>query len=84
MAERPSYVSGRSGSKARPQPQLSVRPTSDCRTLDTRRSDRHWTALDFAHGKNQPYLSPVFGDALAAGGVPSTGNRFNASIGYYF
>jgi hypothetical protein len=43
-----------------------------------------WIMLDFAHGTNQPYLSPVFGDALAAGGVPSTGNRFNASIGYYF
>jgi hypothetical protein len=43
-----------------------------------------WIMLDFAHGKNQPYLSPVFGDALAAGGTPSTGNRFNASIGYYF
>jgi hypothetical protein len=43
-----------------------------------------WIMLDFARGKNQPYLSPVFGNALAAGGVPSTGNRFNASIGYYF
>jgi hypothetical protein len=43
-----------------------------------------WIMLDFARGKNQPYLSPVFGDALASGGTPSTGNRFNASIGYYF
>jgi hypothetical protein len=43
-----------------------------------------WIMLDYGHGKNQPYLSPVFGDALAAGGVPSSGNRFNASIGYYF
>jgi hypothetical protein len=43
-----------------------------------------WIMLDLAHGQNQPYLSPVFGDALAAGGTPSTGTRFNASIGYYF
>jgi hypothetical protein len=43
-----------------------------------------WIMLDLARGHNQPYLSPVFGDALAAGGTPSTGTRFNASIGYYF
>lgn len=45
-----------------------------------------WIMLDYARGKNQPYLSPVFGDALAAGGSsgPTSGNRFNASIGYYF
>lgn len=45
-----------------------------------------WIMLDVAHAKNQPYLSPVFGSALAAGGASghSSGNRFNASIGYYF
>jgi len=43
-----------------------------------------WIMLDLAFGKNQPYLSPVFGDALAAGGTPSSGRRFNASIGYYW
>lgn len=44
-----------------------------------------WIMLDYAYGKNQPYLSPVFGDALAAGGSSNTsGKRFNASIGYYF
>lgn len=44
-----------------------------------------WIMLDYAHGKNQPYLSPVYGNALAAGGSGrTTGNRFNASIGYYF
>lgn len=44
-----------------------------------------WIMLDYAIGKNQPYLSPVFGDALAAGGTSNTtGRRFNASIGYYF
>jgi hypothetical protein len=43
-----------------------------------------WIMLDLARGKNQPYLSPQFGDALASGGTPSTGTRFNASIGYYF
>ena len=44
-----------------------------------------WIMLDYAYGKNQPYLSPVFGDALAAGGSSNTsGRRFNASIGYYF
>jgi hypothetical protein len=41
--------------------------------------------LDFGRGTNQPYLSPVFGNALAAGGTSkSSGHRFNASIGYYF
>ncbi|AYH43888.1 hypothetical protein [Azoarcus sp. DN11] len=44
-----------------------------------------WIMLDFAYGKNQPYLSPVFGDALAAGrSSNASGRRFNASIGYYF
>ncbi|MBD5804688.1 hypothetical protein AZOA_41330 [Azoarcus sp. Aa7] len=44
-----------------------------------------WIMLDYAIGKNQPYLSPVFGSALAAGGSSNTtGRRFNASIGYYF
>lgn len=44
-----------------------------------------WIMLDVARAKNQPYLSPVFGDALAAGGsANTTGTRFNASIGYYF
>jgi hypothetical protein len=44
-----------------------------------------WIMLDVARAKNQPYMSPVFGDALAAGGSSNTtGTRFNASIGYYF
>jgi hypothetical protein len=41
--------------------------------------------VDVAHAANQPYLSPVFGAALAAGGTSrSSGHRFNANIGYYF
>ena len=41
--------------------------------------------VDVASARNQPYLSPVFGDALAAGGASkSSGHRFNANIGYYF
>lgn len=41
--------------------------------------------LDLARGTNQPYLSPVFGDALAAGGgARSSGRRFDITFGYYF
>jgi hypothetical protein len=39
--------------------------------------------VDVAHATNEPYLSPGFGNALAAGGKAS-GQRFNANIGYYF
>ena len=41
--------------------------------------------LDFGRGTNQPYLSPVFGNALTTGGgTKSSGHRVNATIGYYF
>jgi hypothetical protein len=41
--------------------------------------------VDVAHATNEPYLSPGFGNALAAGGsAKSSGHRFNANIGYYF
>jgi hypothetical protein len=39
--------------------------------------------LDYAHATNEPYLSPGFGNALAAGGG-KVGRRFNATFGYYF
>jgi hypothetical protein len=43
-----------------------------------------WVVMvDVAHATNEPYLSPGFGNALAAGGKAS-GQRFNANIGYYF
>jgi hypothetical protein len=41
--------------------------------------------LDLSHATNEPYLSPGFGNALAAGGgARSTGRRFNATFAYYF
>jgi hypothetical protein len=41
--------------------------------------------VDVANATNQPYLSPGFGNALAAGRTTkATGHRFNANIGYYF
>jgi hypothetical protein len=41
--------------------------------------------VDVANATNEPYLSPGFGNALAAGGgAQSSGHRFNANIGYYF
>ena len=45
-----------------------------------------WTIIvDVANATNEPYLSPGFGNALAAGGgAKSSGHRFNANIGYYF
>jgi hypothetical protein len=45
-----------------------------------------WAVIvDVANATNEPYLSPGFGNALAAGGsVKSSGHRFNANIGYYF
>jgi hypothetical protein len=45
-----------------------------------------WVVIvDVANATNEPYLSPGFGNALAAGGgAKSSGHRFNANIGYYF
>lgn len=45
-----------------------------------------WVVIvDVAHATNEPYLSPGFGNALAAGrAAGSPGHRFNANIGYYF
>lgn len=45
-----------------------------------------WVVMvDVASATNQPYLSPGFGNALAAGGgAKSSGHRLNANIGYYF
>ncbi len=45
-----------------------------------------WVVIvDVANATNEPYLSPGFGNALAAGGGSrSSGHRFNANIGYYF
>ena len=41
--------------------------------------------VDVANATNQPYLSPGFGNALAAGRTTrASGHRFNANIGYYF
>lgn len=45
-----------------------------------------WIMLDASYAKNQPYLSPIFGNALSSGGHSDndSGYRFNANIGYYF
>lgn len=44
-----------------------------------------YTYIDAAQGKNQPWLGPVWTDALAAG-TPNADweMRFNINIGYYF
>ncbi|NIG54240.1 hypothetical protein F3J22_12180 [Chitinophaga sp. Cy-1792] len=44
-----------------------------------------YTYIDWAAGKNHPWLGPVWDDALAAG-TPgeSWHSRFNINIGYYF
>ncbi|HVI48381.1 MAG TPA: hypothetical protein VM802_26160 [Chitinophaga sp.] len=44
-----------------------------------------FTYIDWASGKNQPWLGPVWTDALAAG-TPGEKwhHRFNINIGYYF
>ncbi|MBD0823479.1 hypothetical protein [Aestuariibaculum marinum] len=44
-----------------------------------------YTYVDFAAGKNQPWLGPVWTDALAAGTANANWEiRFNINIGYYF
>lgn len=44
-----------------------------------------YTYVDAAHGKNQPWLGPVWTDALAAGTADADWEmRFNINIGYYF
>ena len=45
-----------------------------------------WAVLvELARATNQPYLSPGFGNALAAGaGAKAPGHRFQTTIGYYF
>ena len=43
------------------------------------------TYVDFAFGKNQPWIGPDYGQALAEGNVDDDwGLRFNINIGYYF
>ncbi|WP_160712661.1 hypothetical protein [Chitinophaga solisilvae] len=44
-----------------------------------------YTYIDWASGKNHPWLGPVWNEALAAG-TPGAGwhSRFNINIGYYF
>ncbi|HLS96198.1 MAG TPA: hypothetical protein VK017_11610 [Sphingobacterium sp.] len=43
------------------------------------------TYIDFAAGKNQPWLGPEWRDGLAAGNSDSRWSaRFNINIGYYF
>ncbi len=44
-----------------------------------------YTYVDFAMGKNQPWLGPDYGGALAAGNPDADWeNRFNVNLGYYF
>ncbi len=44
-----------------------------------------YTYIDAAQGKNQPWLGPVWTDALAAGTPDADWEmRFNINIGYYF
>jgi len=44
-----------------------------------------YTYVDFAAGKNQPWLGPVWTDALANGTADANWEmRFNINIGYYF
>ncbi len=44
-----------------------------------------YTYVDFAAGKNQPWLGPVWTDALATGTANANWEmRFNINIGYYF
>ncbi|MDD3077578.1 MAG: hypothetical protein PHH37_00540 [Paludibacter sp.] len=44
-----------------------------------------YTYIDYAAGKNQPWLGSVWTDALAAGTIDAKWNtRFNINIGYYF
>lgn len=44
-----------------------------------------YTYIDAAYGKDQPWLGPVWGDALSMGTVGSDWEmRFNINIGYYF
>lgn len=44
-----------------------------------------WTYVDFAMGKNQPWLTGSFGKGLGSGVSDAEWNtRFNINIGYYF
>ncbi len=54
-----------------------------------------WTYVDFAMGKNHPWLTSQFGSGLGAGHVNEAGQpistddmdwnlRFNINVGYYF
>lgn len=44
-----------------------------------------YTYIDAAQGKDQPWLGPVWGDALSSGTVDADWEmRFNINIGYYF
>jgi len=54
-----------------------------------------WTYVDFAMGKNQPWLTSQFGSGLGAGHLDQAGRpipvddmdwnlRFNINVGYYF
>ena len=44
-----------------------------------------FTYIDFAFGKNQPWIGPDYGQALAEGNVDNDWElRFNINIGYYF
>lgn len=44
-----------------------------------------YTYVDWAAGKNQPWLGPVWTEALAAGDAAAKWHsRFNINIGYYF
>jgi hypothetical protein len=43
------------------------------------------TYVDFAFGKNQPWIGPNYGAALAEGDPAADWElRFNINIGYYF
>lgn len=43
-----------------------------------------YTYIDYAAGKNQPWLGSVWTNALASGGDTQWDARFNINIGYYF
>ena len=44
-----------------------------------------YTYVDYAMGKNQPWLTPSFGEGLGVGDENAKWNkRFNINIGYYF
>ncbi len=44
-----------------------------------------YTYVDYAMGKNQPWLTPNFGEGMGVGDIASKWQkRFNINIGYYF